>query len=105
MVSRARREFIPARTRLVSSLHPCSSVTLTSWISSKFVDDRRQEITTHKALLLNAAAILTVASFAAAAEIEVKTLSKGSDRGKMVFEPTLVKIEPGDTIKFVAADK
>lgn len=44
-------------------------------------------------------------SFTAAAEIEVKTLSKGSDRGKMVFEPTLVKIEPGDTIKFVATDK
>lgn len=84
---------------MVSPLHSCSSVTLTSWISSKFVDDRRQEITTHKALPLNAAAILTVASFAA------KTLNKGSDGGKMVFEPTLVKIEPGDTIKFVAADK
>lgn len=90
---------------MVSPLHSCSSVTLTSWISSKFVDDRRQEITTHEALLLNAAAILTVASFAAAAEIEVKTLNKGSDRGKMVFEPTLVKIGPGDTIKFVATDK
>lgn len=89
---------------MVSPLHSCSSVTLTSWISSRFVDDRRQEITTHKALLLNAAAILTVASFAAAAEIEVKTLSKGSDGGILV-RPTLVKIEPGDTIKFVAADK
>lgn len=44
-------------------------------------------------------------SFAAAAVIEVKMLNKGSDGGKMVFEPTLVKIEPGDTIKFVAADK
>lgn len=90
---------------MVSPLHSCSSVTLTSWISSKSVDDRRQEITTHKALLLNAAAILTVASFAAAAEIEVKTLSKGSDGGILVFERTLVKIDPGDTVKFVAADK
>lgn len=42
----------------------------------------------------DAAAILTVASFAAAAEIEDKTLNKGSDAGKMAFEPTLVKIEP-----------
>lgn len=78
---------------------------MTSWISSKSVDERRQEITIHKALPLNAAAIPTVASFAAAAEIEIKMLNKGSDRGKMVFEPTLVKIERGDTIRFVAADK
>lgn len=90
---------------MISSLHPCSSVTLISWIPSKSVNGRRQEITIHKALLQDAAAMLTVTSFTAAAEIEVKTLSKGSDRGKMVFEPTLVKIEPGDTIKFVATDK
>ncbi|WP_234685144.1 cupredoxin domain-containing protein [Bradyrhizobium monzae] len=44
-------------------------------------------------------------SFAAAAVIAVKMLNKGSDGGKMVFEPTLMKLEPGDTIKFVAADK
>nr|WP_084293114.1 pseudoazurin [Bradyrhizobium sp. WSM3983] len=59
----------------------------------------------HKALLLAAAAMLTVTSFAAAAEIEVKMLNKGSDGGIMVFEPALVKIDPGDTVKFVAADK
>ncbi|MFB6452114.1 pseudoazurin [Bradyrhizobium tunisiense] len=59
----------------------------------------------HKALLLAAAAMLAVTSFAAAAEIEVKMLNKGSDGSIMVFEPALVKIEPGDTVKFVAADK
>ncbi|WP_426441149.1 pseudoazurin [Bradyrhizobium genosp. P] len=59
----------------------------------------------HKASLLAGAAMLTMTSFAAAAEIEVKMLNKGSDGRMMVFEPALVKIEPGDTVKFVAADK
>jgi pseudoazurin len=58
-----------------------------------------------KALLLAAAVMLTMTSFAAAAEIEVKMLNKGSDGGMMVFEPALVKVEPGDTVKFVASDK
>ena len=40
----------------------------------------------------------------AAAEIEVKMLDKGTE-GVMVFEPALVKIEPGDTVKFVATNK
>jgi len=31
-------------------------------------------------------------------------LNKGADR-YMVFEPEMVKINPGDTIKFVAADR
>lgn len=38
--------------------------------------------------------MLTVTSFAAATEIEAKMLNKGSDGGKMVFEPTLVKSNP-----------
>ncbi|MHC4049236.1 cupredoxin domain-containing protein [Bradyrhizobium sp. 25ACV] len=59
----------------------------------------------HNALLLDAAAMLTVTSFAAAAEIEVKMLNKDSDGGLMVFEPAPVKIEPGDTVNLVAADK
>jgi pseudoazurin len=58
-----------------------------------------------KALLLAAAAMLTMTSFATAAEIEVKLLNKGSDGGMMVFEPALVKIAPGDTVKFVSTDK
>lgn len=39
-----------------------------------------------------------------AAEVEVKMLNKGSE-GVMVFEPALVRVEPGDTVRFVAADK
>ncbi|RNJ50891.1 pseudoazurin [Methylocystis hirsuta] len=36
--------------------------------------------------------------------VEIKMLNKGADR-YMVFEPEVVRINPGDTIKFVAADK
>ncbi len=53
---------------------------------------------------LLAFAMLMQASWAMAAEIEVKMLNKGAE-GLMVFEPSLVKIEPGDTVKFVATDK
>jgi pseudoazurin len=49
-------------------------------------------------------AALGTAGAASAAEVEVKMLNKGTD-GVMVFEPALVKINPGDTVKFVAADK
>ncbi|NBJ11106.1 pseudoazurin [Microvirga arsenatis] len=49
-------------------------------------------------------AALGVAGGAGAAEVEVKMLNKGAD-GVMVFEPALVKINPGDTVKFIAADK
>ena len=49
-------------------------------------------------------AALGVAGAAQAAEVEVKMLNKGSE-GVMVFEPALVKIAPGDTVKFVPADK
>jgi len=57
-----------------------------------------------KAVLLGAVAALALASAAAAAEIEVKMLDKGAE-GVMVFEPALVKVEPGDTVKFVASNK
>lgn len=36
---------------------------------------------------------------------EVQMLNKGSDGERMVFEPSLVKAAPGDTIKFIAANK
>jgi len=39
-----------------------------------------------------------------AADHEVKLLNKGAG-GMMVFEPSLLKIAPGDTVSFVAADK
>lgn len=50
------------------------------------------------------AASLAVAGPAMARQVEVKMLNKGAD-GMMVFEPGFVKIAPGDTVRFVAADK
>lgn len=41
---------------------------------------------------------------AEAAEIDVKVLNKGA-AGPMVIEPSLIKVAPGDTVKFVAVDK
>jgi len=48
--------------------------------------------------------VMAMAGGARAAEVEVKMLNKGAE-GAMVFEPALVKIPPGDTVKFVATDK
>lgn len=50
------------------------------------------------------AAAMAMASGAMAAEVEVRMLNKGAE-GLMVFEPALVKIAPGDTVKFVSTDK
>jgi pseudoazurin len=52
-----------------------------------------------------AAIVIMAGGAAQAAEIEVKMLNKGTDGVPMVFEPALVKIAPGDTVKFVATDK
>ncbi len=41
---------------------------------------------------------------AGAAEHEVQMLNKGAD-GPMAFEPSFLKIAPGDTVRFVATDK
>jgi pseudoazurin len=57
-----------------------------------------------KTILLSAVAALAFAGAAAAAEVEVKMLDKGSE-GAMVFEPALVKLEPGDSVKFIATNK
>ena len=54
--------------------------------------------------LATAAVLAIMAGNAVAAEIEVKMLNKGAE-GAMVFEPALVKIAPGDTVRFVATDK
>lgn len=53
-------------------------------------------------LALGAAVVF--AGAAGAAEIEVKMLNKG-EKGMMVFEPDFVRAAPGDTVKFVVADK
>jgi pseudoazurin len=55
-------------------------------------------------ILAAVAVLMTLAGGAFAAEVEVKMLNKGAE-GAMVFEPALVKIAPGDTVKFVATDK
>lgn len=59
-----------------------------------------------KIVLATAVVILAaVAPLAAsAAEHEVKMLNKGA-AGMMVFEPSVIKIAPGDTVHFVPADK
>ncbi len=52
-----------------------------------------------------AGALMTLAVTAAgAAEVEIRMLNKGA-AGAMVFEPALVKIAAGDTVKFIATDK
>lgn len=51
-----------------------------------------------------ALALAVGASVASAADIEVKMLNKGAD-GVMVFEPSFVQAQPGDTVHFVAVDK
>jgi pseudoazurin len=55
-------------------------------------------------MMATAAVLMTMAGGAFAAEIEVKMLNKGAE-GAMVFEPALIKVAPGDTVKFVATDK
>ncbi|WP_299774440.1 pseudoazurin [uncultured Tateyamaria sp.] len=49
------------------------------------------------------AALMSGAAFAET--IEVQMLNKGSEGERMVFEPAFVQAQPGDTIKFLAADK
>jgi pseudoazurin len=51
-----------------------------------------------------AMAAFVFAGAAMAADIEVKMLDKGA-AGLMVFEPALVKVAPGDTVKFVPVSK
>ena len=55
-------------------------------------------------MMATAVVLMAMAGGALAAEVEVKMLNKGVE-GAMVFEPALVKVAPGDTVKFVATDK
>jgi pseudoazurin len=58
-------------------------------------------------LMKLAAALIALgiaATAADAAEFEVKMLNKGA-KGTMVFEPDLVKLAPGDSLRFRATDK
>ena len=49
------------------------------------------------------AALMGSAAFAET--FEVHMMNKGSDGERMVFEPAFIHAAPGDTIKFIAADK
>ena len=55
-------------------------------------------------LVAGAMFALAAAGPAAAKDVQVKMLNKGA-KGMMVFEPSLVKVAPGDTVTFVATDK
>jgi pseudoazurin len=46
---------------------------------------------------------MALAGPAAAETHEIKMLNRG-DAGPMVFEPSFIRIEPGDTVKFLATD-
>lgn len=57
------------------------------------------------ALLLTLAFVSVLPSHALAKEIEVKTLNRGPSNAFFVFAPEVVRLEPGDSVNFVAADK
>ncbi|MCO5130237.1 MAG: pseudoazurin [Xanthobacteraceae bacterium] len=51
------------------------------------------------------AGALLLAIPAQAAEFEVKMLNKGPDNQAMAFDPPFLKVQAGDTVKFVPVDK
>lgn len=57
-----------------------------------------------RTLTLGLSAAVVLCGAAKAAEVEVKLKNSGPD-GPMSFDPSFVKIKPGDSVKFVAADK
>ena len=56
-------------------------------------------------LSMTAIACITLSTAASAAVVEVKELNMGTDGQPMAYEPALVRIAPGDSVHFVAADK
>jgi pseudoazurin len=58
----------------------------------------------YRAAALVLAGLALTASPAAAKEHQVKMLNKGAE-GLMVFEPSFIKVAPGDTVKFLATSK
>ena len=42
---------------------------------------------------------------ASAETFEVQMLNKGADGERMVFEPSFIQVQPGDTVKFLATDR
>lgn len=62
-------------------------------------------LTTRFGALALCAGALLMAIPAQAAEFEVKMLNKGPDNQVMMFDPPFLKVQVGDTVKFVATDK
>lgn len=57
-----------------------------------------------KIVLAAACALLAATATASAEEHVIEMLNKG-EKGAMVFVPDLVRVAPGDTVRFVAVDK
>ena len=55
-------------------------------------------------LVATLVALGVMGATAGAAEFEVKMLNKGA-KGTMVFEPDLLKLAPGDSVRFVPVHK
>jgi pseudoazurin len=64
----------------------------------------RSKLMAAMAAMVLAGAVLN-ATPALATEHQVQMLNKGPNGGMMVFEPSFLKIAPGDSIHFVATDK
>ena len=56
-------------------------------------------------LLLALAIVVGGSCSALAGEVEIKTLNLGANSALFVFSPEVVRIQPGDAVTFVAADK
>lgn len=56
-------------------------------------------------ILLGTAFAIALGGVASAAELEVKMLNRGSDGAVMTFEPSFLKVQPGDSVRFLATDK
>lgn len=69
-----------------------------------FMTEDYQNMRLTKLTLAGFALVAAMASPVFAADFEVKMLNKGAD-GTMVFEPALTKIQPGDTVTFLATSK
>lgn len=55
--------------------------------------------------ITTAAAFLAMSLPGSAEVVEVQMLNRGDDGAAMIFDPAYVRLEPGDTIQFVATDR
>lgn len=58
-----------------------------------------------KAIAAAVVALTVTGTSASAADHEVRMLNKGPDGQPMQFDPAFLKVQPGDTVTFVAVDK